>query len=492
MKRRQLSVRLIPMCLAALISGCAAGPNFKSPPAAATSQYGALPLPDKTVASDTAGGAAQAFLAGREVPADWWALYGSEKLNTLVQEALTGSPSVASAQAALRQAQANLRARRASVFPSFDGGLSARRQKFSSSQFGGSGFSDNIFNLYNASVTVAYGIDLAGGTRRGIEAQAAAAAAERYVLEATYQTLIANVVTASVREAELRALISAQEYIVEHQDRLLTMTGLKFKIGAVGRADLLLAQSNLATERALLPPLRLRLTQAQNQLAVYVGKLPSEHTVSDFNLDELQLPQEIPVALPSTLVRRRPDVLAAEARLHQATANVGVATANLFPQITITGAFGTQATAVDQLFKGDIWNVGANLTQPLFHAGELTAKRRAAVAALAQSAADYRLTVLQAFQNVADVLRTLETDAQTLQARYAADAAAEASLRLSEKQYALGSIASLNLLIAQQQYTRARVGYVQARAARLADTAALFQALGGGWTERNPQAASAP
>lgn len=475
---------LLPL---ALLAGCAVGPDFKTPEAPKAERYTAQPLPAQTVATDTPGGEAQRFL-NQPPNARWWTQFGSPKLDALVAEALRASPTIASAQASLRVAQENLRAQTASLFPSVDAGFNARRQKIDTGSFGNPNGGVTIYNLYNASVDVSYGLDIWGGTRRGVEASRAAAEAQGYQLEATYQTLVANLITAAVLEAQQRALILGQEQIVADQERLLKVTERQYAAGAIGRAELLSAQSNLATERAKLPALRLTLTQAQNQLAVYLGKLPSEQAGSDFDLTDLRLPQDLPLVLPSELVRQRPDIRAAEAQLHEAAANVGVATANLLPQISLTASLGTQSSTLDKLFNGNIWSIGGSLTQPLFHGGELSAKRRGAIASFDKAKADYRQTVLTAFQNVADTLRALETDAEKLQADYAAAQASEGSLRLTEKQYQLGAASYLSLLSAQQAYTRARTGYITSLAARLQDTAALFQALGGGWTQRDPAA----
>lgn len=475
---------LLPL---ALLAGCAVGPDFKAPDAPKAERYTAQPLPAATAATATPGGEAQRFL-NQPLPAQWWTLFGSPKLDALVAEALQASPTIASAQASLRVAQENLRAQTASLFPTVDAGFNAKRQKIDTGSFGNPNGGVTIYNLYNASVDVSYGLDIWGGTRRGVEASRAAAEAQGYQLEATYQTLIANLITAAVQEAQQRALILGQELIVADQERQLKVTERQYEAGAIGRAELLSAQSNLASERAKLPALRLALTQAQNQLAVYLGKLPSEQAASPFDLSDLKLPQDIPLALPSELVRQRPDIRAAEAQLHEAAANVGVATANLLPQISLTASLGTQSSTLDKLFNGNIWGIGGSLTQPLFHGGELTAKRRAAIARYDKAKADYRQTVLTAFQNVADTLRALETDAEKLQADYAAAQAAEGSLRLTETQYKLGAASYLSLLSAQQAYTRARTGYITSLAARLQDTAALFQALGGGWTQRDPAA----
>jgi NodT family efflux transporter outer membrane factor (OMF) lipoprotein len=487
--------RLLPL---ALLAGCAVGPDFKTPPAPPAERVSAQPLVDKTVATPVDAGEAQTFISNKPVSAQWWTLFGSDKLNGLIDEALKASPSVTSAQAALRVAQENYRAQASTLFPTFDGSFSGTRQKIDTASFGNPGGGATIYNIYKASVDVSYGIDLWGGTRRGVEASRATAEAQAYELEATYQTLIANIITSAVTEAAQRTLLQGQYIVVADQEKLLKVTQHQFDAGAISRSDLLSAESNLATERSKLPGFQLAVTQAQNQLAVYLGKTPSEFAVSNFDLSELKIPQEIPVSLPSELVRQRPDIRAAEAQLHEASANVGVATANLLPQIALTASIGTQASVLDQLFTGNIFSIGGTITQPIFHAGELTAKRRAAIASLDKAAADYKLTVLTAFQNVADTLRALETDADYLQAQYIAADSAGRSLKLAELQYRLGGTSYLSLLNAQQTYTKARAGYISAQATRLTDTAALFQALGGGWTQRDPkvpfppESASAP
>ncbi|MDB5987218.1 MAG: efflux system, outer rane lipoprotein NodT family [Nevskia sp.] len=484
-------------CALTILSGCAVGPDFKTPPAPAAERYGNQPLPPETGTAPGAAGAAQAFVISNQLPAQWWQQFGSERLSALVLEAFAGSPSTASAEAALRQAYANYQAQRAGLLPFFDGKADAQRQKINGAAFGTPGAGNFIYNLFDASVNVSYNLDLFGGVRRGVEAQAAQVDYQRFQLEAAYQTLAANVVTSSVTEARLRALLAAQQAIIADEQDTLRITEVRFQAGAVSSANVLTARSNLASDQATLPSLQQQLDQAQNQLAVYLGKAPSERATSNFELSEFTLPLQIPVSLPSELVRQRPDVRAAEAQLHGASANVGVATANMLPQIQLTGSYGVESSKTSNLFDNGVWSIGANITQPLLHFGELSAKRRAALAAYDGAAADYKLTVLRAFQDVANALTALQTDAAALAAQYAAMDAAKASLALSEKQLKLGGISYLDLLTAQQQYQRANTNYLTALAARYADTAALFQALGGGWWNRpaangTQQGAAAP
>lgn len=490
MMRTPVRTRLSLVAATLFASGCALGPDFKTPAAPQATSYTREALPERTVTVAVPGGEAQQFLAGRALPDRWWTLYQSPQLNALVEQALAASPTVSSAQAALRVAQQNYRVERSNLSPSADASFNAVRQKIDTASFGNPGGGGLIYNLYNASIGVSYGLDLWGGTRRGVEAERAAYEFQQWQLEATYQTLIANVITTALREIEQRTLMAGQVLVISQQEALLKVTRSRYQNGAINRSALLSMEAQVATERAKLPGYRLAMTEAQNQLAVYLGKLPSEYVAAPFELDDLTLPQDLPLSLPSSLVAQRPDVRAAEATLHEATARVGIATANLLPQISLTASFGTQASVFDQLFAGNIWSIASGVTQPLFHAGELTAKRRAALATLDQTAADYRLTVLDAFRNVADALRALETDAEYLEAQYSAADLSGQSLKLIERQYALGSSSSLEVLDAQTRDTQARAGYIAARVARLSDTAALFQALGGGWTQRDPAATS--
>jgi NodT family efflux transporter outer membrane factor (OMF) lipoprotein len=488
MKHKTFPRAIAQAVTATALTACAVGPDFKQPDAPSTDRYTAQPLAAQTAAADIAGGGAQTFDNGKQLPAQWWTLFGSDKLNQLVQQALAGSPNLASAQAALRVARENYNASLSVIFPTFDGNASATRQKIDTASFGNPAGGVTIYNLYNASVNVSYGLDLFGGTRRGLEQIKAQLDFQGFQLEGTYQTLAANVVTGAVQEAQLRALVGGQKLIVEDLEHQLQISEKQLQLGAINRAALLSVQSALATEQARLPTLESQLSQVQNQLAVYLGKLPSERASTDFDLTELQLPQDLPISLPSDLVQQRADIRAAEAQLRKASAGIGIATANMLPKLSISASYGTEASSESDLFREGIWSIGANLVQPLFHAGELTSKRRAALAAYDQASADYKLTVLRAFQNVADVLRSLDADAQILKAQVNAANAAEGSLHLTERQYALGSASYLDLLAAQKQFTQARTGFVQAAAGRLQDTAALFLALGGGWWNRGEPA----
>ncbi|WP_245982882.1 efflux transporter outer membrane subunit [Trinickia fusca] len=464
------------------LGACAVGPDFKAPAAPSVTSVTEQPMPTQTMATPVAGGEPQQFKARLALDSHWWTQYGSPELDRLVDGALTNSPTIDSAQAALRDAQQQLNAQRGALFPSVSGSLGASREKINGASQGFPGPFNFLFTLYNASVNLSYNFDVFGGVRRGIEADEAARDAQREELQATYQTLAANVVTAAVLEASLRAQIDATHDLVASAQHEVELARKQFELGGSPRSDVLQAESNLASVEATVPPLQQQLAEARSQLAVYVGKLPGEYGEQPLDLAALRLPPDIPVMVPSEVVRQRPDIRRAQAQLHQASARVGVATANMFPQIGITGSFGDSAETLGSLLKSNVFSLAGNLTQPLFQGGTLNAKRRAAIAEYDQSYAQYRQTVLLAFKNVADTLRALEHDAQTLNAQYRAQTAAADSLHLIEQRFGLGGANNLDLLIAQQQYQRSRIAYVQAQAARYQDTAALFLALGGDWS----------
>jgi NodT family efflux transporter outer membrane factor (OMF) lipoprotein len=467
-----------------LITGCAVGPDFQAPVFKIAQNYTPTSLPAETAASNTAGGQAQRFAFAEDITAQWWDLFRSPELDALIRQGLVNSPSLAAAQAALHKAEENLRAAQGSLlFPSIDASAYMGRQRTSADTNGGT---SHVFNLYNASVDVSYNLDLFGGSRRRIEALQALVDYQRYQYEAAYLTLTANIVTTAIREAALRGEIAATQDILKAQEKQLALAKRQFELGGTAKISVLAQETEAALTRATLPPLEKELALTQHALAVLVGKMPGEGIVGEFSLAKLVLPENLPVSLPSTLARQRPDIRAAESLLHQACAEVGVATANLYPQITITGSYGSEAIHSAHLFDSPniIWNFGAGILQPLFHGGELTAKRRAAIAAFDEAAAQYRQAVLKGFQDVADVLRSLETDARTLQAQAEAEAAAKTTLALAEKQFRLGAVNYLYLLIAQRNYHRAQFSLIAAQAVRYADTAALFQALGGGWWNR--------
>lgn len=425
------------------------------------------------------------------MPAQWWTAFASDELDRRIGLALAHSPTIASAEAALRQARENVNAARGSLWPSLDASAGVTRGNSNGLGAAPTASGTSTFTVYNAGASVGYTLDLFGGVRRGIEAQGAVAEAQHFRVQGAYLSLAANVATASFLEASLREQIRATEEIVDSYRQQLKVVENQHEIGAKSLADVLIIRTQVATISAQLPALRQQLAQTQTQLAVYLGQFPSQADLAALELDALELPTEVPVSLPSTLVRQRPDIRAAEAQWHQATAAYGVASADLFPRITLSANLGSQALHAGDLFSGGTkaWSIGANLLQPIFHGGSLRAQKRAAKAGLDKAAADYQSTVLTAFQNVADSLRALELDAENLQAQAEAGQSAARSLELVQVQYKDGAASYLQVLDATRQYQQARIGLIQARTARLADTAALYAALGGGWHGQTADAA---
>jgi NodT family efflux transporter outer membrane factor (OMF) lipoprotein len=477
-------------CLAAAllagVSACAVGPNFHRPAPPQAPDYGAAPSTGATVASPGAGGAAQTLTPGLDIPAEWWKLFQSEKLTTLVNQALKGNPSLAAAQAALRQAQDLYKAQRASLLPVVQGSFDAQRARNPVLTLANPTSLPQVnpyYNLFTAQLDLSYMPDVFGGTRRSLEAARAGVAGTRFELIATYVTLSSNVVVTAVQEAALRGQIAATERLLEIERQLTETVRGQRALGTASDLDLLAQESAEAQTASSLPPLQKQLGATRDALTALLGRLPSQEPEETFTLDELSLPTDLPVSLPSKLIEQRPDVRAAEENLHAASAQVGVTIADMLPQFTISADTGSAALAITKLFTPytGFWDVGASLTQTLFDAGALIYRHRAADEALDEAAAQYRAAVILACQNVADTLRALKADADALKASADADAAARAAFDLARRQQQLGTISLVALLNAEQAYQQAEVVVVQARANRYADTAGLFQALGGGW-----------
>jgi NodT family efflux transporter outer membrane factor (OMF) lipoprotein len=481
----RLTLLAAALAAVATAAGCMVGPDFKQPDAPAVKGYTSQPLPEATTASKVAAGEAQRFISDSDIPGQWWVLFHSPQINSLIDQALEKNPSLQAAQASLRQAQENVYAEEGTLLPQADLNASSTRERVSGAALGAPR-SLGPFTVHTASVNVSYGLDIWGGERRQVESLQAQADFQRFQLEASYLTLTSNVVLAAVQEASLRAQITATQDIAQLEADQLQVLRQQFELGGTSRAAVLAQEATLAQTRATLPPLEKQLAQQRNLLAVLAGRFPGDEPGETFDLAGLTLPQDLPLSLPSKLVEQRPDVRSAEETLHSASAQVGVATAAMLPQITLTGSWGRSAGQPSGLSSGanSIWSYAAGLTQPLFHGGELLHQKRAAVAAFDSAAAQYRNTVLSAFQNVADTLRALESDANALNAQVEAERSALDSLTLSQQQYQLGAITYTALLNAEQTYQQAHINLVQAQANRFSDTAALFQALGGGWWNR--------
>ena len=481
-RRPHLLAPLSLLCIA--LAGCTVGPDFKRPEVPANTDYSREKLTATAQADIDAGGAAQRLIAGMDIPGQWWTLFRSPTLNALVEEALRANPDVSAAQAALRQANELVYADQASLFPSVNANASKTREKVSGVT---AGLPESpILTVSSASLNVSYAPDVFGGTRRQIESTTAQAEYERFQLEATYLTLTANVVNTAISLASVRDQVAATETIIRLQSDQLDVLQAQRRLGAIGDSDVLTQQTALAQTRATLPPLQKQLAQTRNQLMAYLGRFPNQDRGEAFNLASLHLPEELPVSLPSAIVGQRPDVRSAQAQLHQASANIGVAVDNQLPQFSITGSLGSTAASGTKLFSAGtgVWSLAGAIAQPIFDAGALEHRKRAAVAAYDESAARYRGTVITAFQDVANSLRALEADADALNQQVVAERSAQANLDLVQAQFKLGAVAYINLLNAQQSYQNTVLSRVKAQAARYSDTTALFQALGGGWWNR--------
>ncbi|RQR65871.1 ABC transporter permease [Burkholderia sp. Bp9126] len=483
---RHVRVAACVASVAALVCGCAVGPDFSTPAAPPTQRYtrGAPPATTASAGGGPAGNA-QTFATAEHALPHWWMQFGSEPLNRLVDDALRNSPTVDAARATLDEARQNYVAQAgATQWPSVDAKLSGTREKVDTAAFGLPANVPNPgpFTLYNASVSVSYVLDVFGGNRRALEALRAQVDYQSYELDAARLTLAGNVVSTVVRRASLARQVALTQQLADAQARQLRIVEARHAAGGVSKADVHAQRTLLAQTQASLPPLAAQRAQADHRLAVLIGVPPAEADLPDVPLDALALPGTLPVTLPSTLARERPDIRAAEAVLHQASANVGVATANLYPRFALSAGAGSERTRIADIVNGlNIWNVGLNLTQPLFHGGELRAKKHAAEAAYDAAFADYRQTVLLALQQVADAMRAVEQDAETLRSRDEAARDADASNTISAARYAAGGLSEFGLLDAQRQALQTALDRTRAQADRLADTAALFQALGGSW-----------
>jgi NodT family efflux transporter outer membrane factor (OMF) lipoprotein len=469
--------------LTILIAGCAVGPNFKRPAGPAVSSYTSSPLTNTETVTNITGGEAQRFVVGADLSAQWWTLFHSQALNDLVERALKANPNIKAAQASLLAARETVRAQRGAYYPSVDASFSASRQK--QSDLIAPVPNQNVFtySLFTPEVAVSYTPDVFGLNRRTVESLNAQAQQQRFSLIAAHIALSANVVSAAVNEAALRAEIAVTRQLVEQSHKALKILRAQFSRGYANRLDLAAQESQAAQLAATLPPLLKQLAQQRDALAVLVGAFPNEDPAEKFELSSLHLPQDLPLSLPSKLVEQRPDIRQAEENMHAASAQIGIAIANRIPNITLSANAGNTALAIDQLFSSGtgFWTLGAAVSQPIFQGGMLLHKERAAKAAYVGASEQYRATVLAAFQNVADTLNALEQDANALKTAAEAEASAKVTFDLTQKQLQSGYINYLTLVAAETVYQQAVMTLVQAQSNRYADTAALFLALGGGW-----------
>jgi NodT family efflux transporter outer membrane factor (OMF) lipoprotein len=487
------------------MTGCAVGPNFHRPAAPAGAGYMTTPLPETTASAEGPGGDAERLVTGQDVAFKWWEAYGSPTLSALVEQAFRANPTIPAAQAALRQAQELVYAQRGYFYPTVAANYSFERQKLpgntaTSTAPGPQGNGQNvapsapvqpvIYNFHAAELTVGYTPDVFGSNRRKVESLDAQAQMQHFELEATYVTLASNVVAAALQEASTRAQIAATREIIDYNEKSAQILRDKFAQGYAMRIDLAAQEAQLAQAKALLAPLKKQFEQTRDLIRALVGRLPNQEVEETIELDWLKLPRELPVSLPSKIIEQRPDVRAAEEQLRSLNAQVGVAVAAMLPQFSISGALGGGATEFPWMFRdgGPFWSLIAGVTQPVFAGGTLLHTKRAADQALLQAAAQYQQTVITAYQNVADTLHAMLSDADELAADLAAERAAKVTLDLTHEKTQDGYTDYLTELTAQMAYQQARLALVQAQATRLGDAAALYQALGGGWWNRKPDA----
>jgi NodT family efflux transporter outer membrane factor (OMF) lipoprotein len=473
------------LALAAVwLSACAVGPDFKIPPAPE------VPLTANPVKSPGAArGETQRFVRGIDIPGAWWMLFHSRSLNTLVERALRDNYDLKTAQAALRVAHANVEAQRGAFFPTIAGNYNALREKASADVSPPGATSSQFLGLHTLQLTVAYVPDVFGLNRRTVESLEATAEAQRLQLEATYLTLTSNIALAAVQEAAVRGQIDATQRIIKIERELVVFLRQQRDAGQVSEVDVAAQEAALAQAEQALPPLRKTLAVQRDLLTALSGHFAGEGLPERFDFATLHLPKELPLSVSSRVVEQRPDVRAAEANLHAATAAVGVAIANRLPQFAVSGNVGRMAIEFGNLFNASpqflFWSIAGSVTQTIFDGFTLEQKQRAAEAGWDQAAAMYRSTVVTGFQNVSDALQAVALDGDALRAATAAERAAEKSLRLTREQLELGQVSALQLLNAQQVYLTALLNVVQAKSNRYADTIALFQALGGGWWNRS-------
>ena len=477
---------LIAGAILALLAACAVGPNFKRPAPPEASDYVATPLTATASTPNTVAGESQRFASGADIAADWWTLFHSAPLNELIDRSLSSNHDLKAARAALTVAKETMLAQRGVFYPSVSAGFDATRQKQSEQISPALNSNTFLYNLFTPQVSVSFVPDVFGLNRRTVESLEAQEQEARFQMIATYTTLTSNVVVTAIQVGATQMQIAATHELIDSGQNALKILKLQHEKGYAGGLDVAAEEAQLAQFAATLPPLIKQEAQLRDQLAVLAGRFPSQSPAVNFDLSTLQLPQDLPVSLPSTLVSQRPDVLQAEANLHDASAKIGIAIANRLPNIMLTANAGSTATEMSQLFTSGtgFWGIGASVTAPIFQGGQLLHQQRAAKAAYEQAAEQYRSTVLTAFQNVADTLTALVQDAEAVKAAANAVDSAKVTLDLTQRQWQSGYAGYLALLSAQQAYQQGRIGLIQAEANRFADTAALFQALGGGWWHR--------
>jgi NodT family efflux transporter outer membrane factor (OMF) lipoprotein len=474
------------LALAVALAGCAVGPDFVPPAAPDVNRYTKEPLAQHTSSSDAPNGQSQHFSSGRDIPQEWWTLFKSPRLNALMAQALKNNPNLQSAIATLRANKEAVYAQQGKFFPQVQYNFNPQRAQTAAVLAPIPANNANIYNLYTNQVIVGYTFDVWGLNRRTVESLQALTDTQRFEVEAAYLTLTSSIAVAAINEASLRAQIDATNQMISINEKMLDILKRQFNTGYASRNDVALQEAALAQVLATLPPLRKALQQNRDQISALAGVYTSDEPHETFKLDDLKLPADLPVSLPSQLIEQRPDIRASQEQLHSASAQVGVAVANMLPSFTISANAGYMNTVLTGLLSpaNAFWTLAGNATQTVFDGGTLLHTLRGAQATYDAAAWSYKSTVVSAVQNVTDSLRAIENDADALKAAHDYERAAKISFDLAQQQMQTGYANILILLTAQQTYLQSVIQVVQARAARLSDTAALFQALGGGWWNR--------
>jgi len=463
----------------AMLAACTVGPNFVRPAPPAADRYTLEPTQPETIAAD---GRAQRFAREGMVTSDWWRLFNSAQLDALVRQAISNSPTLQAQEANLRQSQDNLRAGYGVFFPQLDAQFTATRER-SAPSHQGLAIPATIFNLVTLSGTVSYALDIFGGERRTVEGLKAQVDYQRFTAGAAYLSLSANVVNAGIARAAYAAQIRSTEELIELEMQQLGVTEVQFRSGTAAYANVLSVRSLIATDQSALAPLKQRMNQSEHLLAILEGVAPSQVQLPEIDFANLSLPLDLPLSLPSELVHQRPDVLSAEAQVHAASAQIGVATAAMFPSISLSGTYGAGSSSFSGLSaaSGRFWSIGPSASVPLFQGGRLWYGRQAAIDAYQASELSYRQTVLVAFAQVADSLDALQHDAEALRSQLEAQRTAAEALHLLQANYEAGTVAYLDVLVADVQWHQASIAALKSLAQRYQDTVALLVALGGGW-----------
>jgi NodT family efflux transporter outer membrane factor (OMF) lipoprotein len=488
--RNMLRRTPFPLLLLVALTGCAAGTRFHEPKLPKGATY---ILPSPSPRPFIPGGATrddQKLDFGGNLPGQWWQLFRSPELSALVRAALKQNPGLKSAQAALNQSQELFFASESNLLPKIDGGTQAQREKINAASLG----LPNVrptFSVVTGALSTSYAPDVWGGIRREIQLSGAQVDYQRFELEETYLSLTSKVVDAAISIAATRAQIAITQKVITDETNELAIIRHQFLIGGASRLDVLQQDTSLAIARAKLPPLIKQLTQSRNQLAALTGVYPNNITNADFSLKTLHLPVRLPISLPSKLIVQRPDVRAAQALLHAACAKLGIAVANQLPQLTISASLGNTADGFTNLFSSvtGVWTIMGGISQTLFDAGALQDKKRAASDDVRKASEQYRSIVIAAFQKTSDALRAVQIDASTFHAQRDAEKKAAQGYSLSKERFLAGAINYLTLLTTDRTWQNTKLALTKDRATRLSDTVALFQALGGGWWNRQDLAA---